>query len=1244
MAILEFDGTKSGSGSGWTRRFFTEGVSSDFHSYRIEIIDTGDSAGTFSQSETTVTRFRMEGDTGFRLEYDGDTDNRHTPLVPSTLQIAVLVDEDAIEELVTALQTSPDNRFGLAMYIHEPDNNSGDGVGSVGSMAFADASGWWRPVWFGTILSDQTESVLQSNGDFFEITANCGLVLLNDEPFIKDDGTRFTDIQPLSRQIGRCLAKLPTASLWGWNQYNGATEVFRDYNQTHVERTLSETPVTPFFRECVWILDKEKHAIDFTVGETTIDFHGGASVLDLTKCDSNAFVEVEEEEDNLGGIVRARKFTSCSEVLENIASCLGARIFLSDGSWWFQNPDSMIATTRREFVWFDQYQLKAVNATNQTASPLTNSTAGKPIDVFDQGFEPDGKTKVTCLFPTRLVESVHDDGGARLLATFSQQNYGYDGEELLGTNIIYFEKHPTLTQWLCKPIVASHADVVIEGGESFAIVGNLQFSKIGKKNSFGPSTFNDLYSDNARGARFRVSMKIKCGDYYLKRQITTRSETVNIKNAVGSTTNTQKFEAQNGDVEWTLTDSDYQFTIPRMGSEPVPPVVTIEDSNGDQVDADFPGGFHTRLRSNGTEFKVVTGATLGDIDSESTFAMNWVLPPTPTGVTHTGIEITIDVRVMNSEHQLLSGTAVRDFFSEDSENQFQAFYNGTSALAIGTAFLKVLSGEASEDNPVSFIAEADKNTSRIVTAKSIFGDKYTVGATTRALTLVDADDASTSYADGNWVTLDNLTANGKYLHQLLADETLQKRHNPLEIRKGKHAYTAQTPPPLSDDRGFYDIDKIAMSQFQRPIKFAYTNGTTLTFEFLNLLVAKDRTAYVISRCKTSRDLTSITNWDTTDEVRGPQTTSGGNGNPGSTGPGPVAGFEIGVASGSNTQGDIAGLRRSQAGTTSDVTAIEDKTRFITASGTGITNITGDGTCLRASNILENPNQKFVTQSEKDAIASNTLQALNNANDISTNAGNITTNATDITTNATDIATNVTDIATNATDITALETDMTAVENALDEANNGSSARTGQTGVEVATFNASGVLGSVDDGSRNQFLKTNGLGVLSFDSIEITLASLSARVTTTNSSGFYYGSSSFGFNYPIWSSINFNNTPGNPYALKVNDDYAHCGIMLPFKVSALRVIGSVRNDSGTENVEVGLFYADSPDGDSAQMTLTEIDTTEVTVSVVDRHYDFEIDQTESLAKGKLLFLGFRRTSTTTGTRYVNFTATITGKRA
>ena len=234
--------------------------------------------------------------------------------------------------------------------------------------------------------------------------------------------------------------------------------------------------------------------------------------------------------------------------------------------------------------------------------------------------------------------------------------------------------------------------------------------------------------------------------------------------------------------------------------------------------------------------------------------------------------------------------------------------------------------------------------------------------------------------------------------------------------------------------------------------------------------------------------------------------------------------------------------------------------------------------------------------------------------------------------------------TQAVDLDTIEEDVEDINVALDLTNNGDAARSGQTGAELATFSASGVLGSVSDGTRNQFLKTNGLGVLSWDSLELPLASISARVTTTNSSGFYYGSSSFGFNYPIWSSINFNNIQGNPYALRINDDYAHTGIRMPFNVSAVRVIGSVRNDSSTENIEVGLFFGNTPNGDSGQITLTEVDTTEVTVSVVDRHYDFEIDTTQTINKGKLIFLGIRRTATTSGTRYINFTATITGKRS
>ena len=62
------------------------------------------------------------------------------------------------------------------------------------------------------------------------------------------------------------------------------------------------------------------------------------------------------------------------------------------------------------------------------------------------------------------------------------------------------------------------------------------------------------------------------------------------------------------------------------------------------------------------------------------------------------------------------------------------------------------------------------------------------------------------------------------------------------------------------------------------------------------------------------------------------------------------------------------------------------------------------------------------------------------------------------------------------------------------------------------------------------------------SLQVPIVSISARVTAQSTNAYYYGSSSFGWNYPIWSSISFNNQQENPYALQVIDDYAHCGIV------------------------------------------------------------------------------------------------------
>ena len=204
-------------------------------------------------------------------------------------------------------------------------------------------------------------------------------------------------------------------------------------------------------------------------------------------------------------------------------------------------------------------------------------------------------------------------------------------------------------------------------------------------------------------------------------------------------------------------------------------------------------------------------------------------------------------------------------------------------------------------------------------------------------------------------------------------------------------------------------------------------------------------------------------------------------------------------------------------------------------------------------------------------------------------------------------------------------------------------RTGQTGEKVLTIDDAGAFQEVTDGTVNQVLTTNGSGVVSFSSQLVQLASLSARVTTFYLNNYYYGNSSYGWNYPIWSGITFNNTQGNPYARQIADDYAHCGILVTHDMSSVQVTGTIRNDSSSDNLGVILIKASRPNGSASNMVGTEVGSTTVTVGTQDRHYNFTFTGT-SVDRGELLFLGINRTAGSQTTRYVNFTATIVGNKA
>ena len=186
---------------------------------------------------------------------------------------------------------------------------------------------------------------------------------------------------------------------------------------------------------------------------------------------------------------------------------------------------------------------------------------------------------------------------------------------------------------------------------------------------------------------------------------------------------------------------------------------------------------------------------------------------------------------------------------------------------------------------------------------------------------------------------------------------------------------------------------------------------------------------------------------------------------------------------------------------------------------------------------------------------------------------------------------------------------------------GTENRSGFSNKRLLLIDTDGGMEEVAAGSKGHVLKSGGTNEdPAFGALTLPIASISARVTSQFVNSYYYGSSSFGFNYPIWSSINFNNASGNPYARRVNDDYAHCGIVSPMAFSTLQLKGTIRNDTTTDNLSVFLGKHDTPNGSSSTMVLTELGTDEITVSATDRHYDVSITSTAGVAQGELIFIG------------------------
>jgi hypothetical protein len=135
--------------------------------------------------------------------------------------------------------------------------------------------------------------------------------------------------------------------------------------------------------------------------------------------------------------------------------------------------------------------------------------------------------------------------------------------------------------------------------------------------------------------------------------------------------------------------------------------------------------------------------------------------------------------------------------------------------------------------------------------------------------------------------------------------------------------------------------------------------------------------------------------------------------------------------------------------------------------------------------------------------------------------------------------------------------------------------------------------------------------------------------------YYFGSTSYG-----WAT-----DTGNSYAqtskTSLNDQYAHMGIVAPTAITNLALKATVRNDSSAEDVEVYVFKGSRPNGSENSISLTQLFyVSSGTDSDTDLHFNADASTSSAgISAGDLVFIAFRRVSSTNSTRYVNYSYTL-----
>ncbi len=908
----------------------------------VEIIDqhTGSGSG-FSWSIGTPKEFQL-GPDGFTWEMDSKSDTFQTGALATSVSFDLQVTDTNHDQIVDVIKGSYDGRFGVALY----SLNAASGTDLNSGNTFV------RPYWFGIVSNEDVNWFPYTHPGTIRIEAHCGLALLNSIPYQQADGSAYDDWANLGTHLQRIMTHIPTTKLWGYTATGTGLKLGSS--------SLSLNP--PLLQTHQWFFDKTYHLTSSAPPYC---------LLGVTGAHSSTFYDIEREEDIFGGSYTSSKAVSCAEVLKNILSVLNLRMFQYNGSFIAHNP----LEAGVDVAGYYSMRARLEDLPDVAESLNSLPVASKDVELYSSGFEQIAGVQDAFLFPLKESKSIHKKGGSKIILSGG-------GYSIYAANELF-----SITQ---TPELRSSSLATVESNGAITLAGKLILQEKGNFND-PMATVNTAMI----GAKPIISMTVKVGNYYLKRDLTLSGNSYNIDRNLASDL-TYKPHIQSGDVEWTTTESTYDFVFPFQGTDQEP-AVYYDSAN----EIDVVGGLHIALREgNSDPFKYRTGFIgIGSGTQHTSIEADiaWTLPQLP---------------VIATEHVGVSFKASILYKDRDSDNNIpygpssSGGQQGSSALYTPAFWqnFKCFVNVEDNDADITFSAQQGTNYANELSAESCLGDRYLDQSMGR-LSLNDVNDLYNNYqiAQENWVTLEDTSATPYAIHRVIARENLFMRAQTLRTRTAtaagvvKAGNTGRNPLFTSGGAGLNSLHPLVLidiideatttSRKWYVTSMAFT-ASSAAYDLGLILVDTDNTIGPAEDDNSKNPIKGGSNGTTTSGDAGNNTTS------------------VGLAGGKGTtQNVISGLNQTKekvslitvtAGVDldtmkSDVTANNSKVGITTQQASDIsTNTAKVGITTQQASDISTNNSK-ISYTDSSAVAANTAKVgitTQQASDISSNNAKI----------------------------------------------------------------------------------------------------------------------------------------------------------------------------------------------------------------------------------------------------------------